>query len=96
MKDVKALPNGNWSEGVHDVTGQAGGVAVTSATPLPNGFVASNLLVFEDAVVTSIVGGVISNASAVLAGRTWATGLALPVGGVTALTVSSGVIIAYK
>lgn len=96
MKDTKTLPNGNWSEGVHDVTGQAGGFAVTSTTPLPPGFVAAHLVVFEEATVTLITGGVISNAATVLAGRAWATGLALPVGGVTALTVSSGVIIAYK
>lgn len=95
MRDTKALPNGNWSEGVHDVTGQAGGWVVTSAAPLPNGAVVSHCMVIEDATITGISGGAIPNINALI-GRTLATGLTPPLGGVTTLTVSSGVIVAYK
>lgn len=78
-----------------DRTGQAGGWVVTSAAPLPANSVVSHIEAFEDSTITTISGGTIQGIS-LLNGRVMATGLSMPVGGVTTLTVSSGVIVAYK
>lgn len=93
MKDIKALPGGNWTEGVHDRTGQAGGAVVTSAAPFTTatfGSPATNLLVLSDITITAITAPGLTNATA-LVGQTLATGLSIPASSITALTVSSGI-----